>query len=304
MKPLHPQTAEDRALDRLMESELLQTYCSAFHLATGLKLTLCRAGDEEDPTTFRSGDQNRFCALLNEKGECAACSLAHQELLQHCANHSASVRCFAGMKESAVPVWAGAQVAAYLRFGQVLTSPLPDKQVEEVMEELTAGLSLERKSELRAAYLDTAVYNSKRYLGCVTLVSAFALQLSEELNRLLVAEEHRDPPAIVKAKQYVNAHLADRIDLDTVAAQAGVSPFYFCKLFKQSAGMTLTEFVNRRRVEWAKRKLANPRNRITEVAFDVGYQSLSQFNRSFLRYAGESPTQFRDRERARQAIAN
>jgi len=301
MKPRPPQTAEHRALTRLMESELLQTYCSAFHLATGLKLTLCLAGDEEEPTTFSSGEQNRFCALVNGKGECSACRMAHADLLQHCADHAASVRCFAGMKESAVPVWMGTQVAAYLRFGQVLTSRPTEEQMENVMA-VAAGLSPERKEELREAFSQTAVYDSKRYFGCVTLVSAFALQLTEELNRLVLAEAHCDPPAVVKAKQYVNAHLADPITLETVAAQAGISPYYLCKLFKQSAGMTLTEFVNRRRVEWAKRKLTNPQNRVTEVAFEVGYQSLSQFNRSFLRYAGESPTQFRERARARQAM--
>lgn len=57
--------------------------------------------------------------------------------------------------------------------------------------------------------------------------------------------------------------------------------------------MTLTEYVNRRRVEWAKRKLINPNTRVTEVAFDVGFQSVSQFNRSFLKYAGVSPTRYR-----------
>ena len=59
--------------------------------------------------------------------------------------------------------------------------------------------------------------------------------------------------------------------------------------------MTFTEYVNRKRVEWAKVALLKPHARVTEVAFAVGYQSLSQFNRSFLKYAGESPTQHRKR---------
>jgi AraC-like DNA-binding protein len=59
--------------------------------------------------------------------------------------------------------------------------------------------------------------------------------------------------------------------------------------------MTFTEFVNRQRIERAKRRLLDPAERITEIAYDIGYQSLSQFNRSFLRIVGESPTQFRKR---------
>lgn len=130
----------------------------------------------------------------------------------------------------------------------------------------------------------------------MTLLAAFALQLADILNRLLIEEANAEPEVVVKAKRYVNAHLEDKISLESVAQHVGVSPYYFCKVFKQSAGMTLTEFVNRRRVEWAKRQLLNPQARVTEVAFDVGFQSISQFNRSFLKYVGESPTRFRENQ--------
>jgi AraC-like DNA-binding protein len=81
-----------------------------------------------------------------------------------------------------------------------------------------------------------------------------------------------------------------------------VSSFYFCKIFKKSTGMTLTEYVNRRRIEWAKRKLVNPQARVTEVAYEVGYQSLSQFNRSFLKYVGVSPTRFREQQSSQKIM--
>ena len=111
----------------------------------------------------------------------------------------------------------------------------------------------------------------------------------------MIEEANAEPEVIVKAKRFVNAHLDEKLSLETVANHVGVSPYYFCKVFKQSTEMTLTEFVNRRRVEWAKRKLLNPRARVTEVAFDVGFQSISQFNRSFLKYVGESPTRYREK---------
>jgi AraC-like DNA-binding protein len=107
---------------------------------------------------------------------------------------------------------------------------------------------------------------------------------------------------VVKAKRFINAHLEEKLSLDLVSGHVGVSPFYFCKLFKQATDMTLTEYVNRRRVEWAKRKLINPNSRVTEVAFDVGFQSVSQFNRSFLKYVGVSPTRFRGRGEAAESF--
>ncbi len=78
-----------------------------------------------------------------------------------------------------------------------------------------------------------------------------------------------------------------------MARHSGVSPFHFCKIFKRFTGLTFTEYVNRARVEKAKQLLIKPQSRVTEVAYDVGFQSLSQFNRSFRRVMDQSPTEFR-----------
>ena len=87
-----------------------------------------------------------------------------------------------------------------------------------------------------------------------------------------------------------------------VARQAGLSESHFCRLFKDSSGLTLTDYVNRCRIDWAKRELLKPEARISEIAFLVGYQSLSQFNRSFVRIVGTSPTLYR-RDRLERAAS-
>jgi AraC-like DNA-binding protein len=134
-----------------------------------------------------------------------------------------------------------------------------------------------------------------RFAAAVMLLRTFALQLGELAGRILLEQQAAEPAAIARAKEYILANLDEPLKLDDVAAQVHVSPFYFCKLFKSTTGMTFTEFVNRQRIEQAKRRLLNPSERITEIAYDIGYQSLSQFNRSFHRIVGESPTQFRKR---------
>ncbi|MFT5407438.1 MAG: AraC-like DNA-binding protein [Verrucomicrobiales bacterium] len=136
---------------------------------------------------------------------------------------------------------------------------------------------------------------TSRFQSALILVKTFAHQLGELVGRLLLEQQAAEPASIANAKRYIIANLDDPLKLDTVAAQVKVSPFYFCKLFKSTTGMTFTEFVNRQRVERAKRRLLDPAQRITEIAYEIGYQSLSQFNRSFHRIVGESPTQFRKR---------
>tara|TARA_R110002096_G_scaffold169222_1_gene340737 strand:+ start:172 stop:1086 length:915 start_codon:yes stop_codon:yes gene_type:complete len=291
----HPtDTAEERAFRKLTESSLFQTYRTAFRLATGLDVELRPAGEEDDPDTSPGQlDANEFCSAMDSGKGCAACVLARKCLFESASHQAKSVKCFAGLRETAIPIRSGNNLIAFLRTGQVFHEA-PAKSEFEAIAPTLEKEGIAATKELESAFLDSPVMDSKKYLGAITLLAAFSLQLSEEFSRLMIAEENSDPPMVIKAKQYINAHLEDKITLDAVADYCSVSPYYFCKLFKTATGMTLTEYVNRRRIEWAKRKLLNPQLRITEVAYDVGYQSLSQFNRSFLRYAGESPTHFRE----------
>jgi AraC-like DNA-binding protein len=72
-----------------------------------------------------------------------------------------------------------------------------------------------------------------------------------------------------------------------------MSTFYFCKTFKKATGLTFTEYLSRVRVENASELLANPNVRVSEVAYQSGFQSLTNFNRTFHRLRGESPTEYR-----------
>jgi AraC-like DNA-binding protein/ligand-binding sensor protein len=295
------ETAEDRAFQKLIESPFLRTWRKAFLLATGLETELIPAEGCNAALTPDTRTANPFCRSLQKAEACRSCTAMRQTLWTEAAEKATSAKCFAGLREAAVPVRIGDHPVAYLVVGQVFDRVPVASDFEVVADRLRAeGLNREDLAELQAAYVAAPVMDTERFHAATTLLAAFSIQLAGELNRLLMAEENAESPAIARAKQYINAHLDERISLDEVAAHVCVSPFYFCKIFKQATGMTLTEYINRRRVEWAKRKLLNPHARVTEVAFDVGYQSLSQFNRSFLRYAGESPTKFREQAHTEQ----
>jgi len=74
-----------------------------------------------------------------------------------------------------------------------------------------------------------------------------------------------------------------------------MSPFYFCKVFRRETGLTFTDYLARMRVESVKTQLLVPHMYIGEAAFACGFQSLSQFNRVFRRFAGQAPSAFRMR---------
>ncbi len=100
---------------------------------------------------------------------------------------------------------------------------------------------------------------------------------------------------MARARMFIAEHQADEISLEQAARAVNMSAFYFCKSFKKATGLTFTGYLARLRVEKVKNLLLNPHKRVSEAAYEAGFQSLSQFNRVFRRLAGEAPTAYRDK---------
>jgi AraC-like DNA-binding protein len=66
-------------------------------------------------------------------------------------------------------------------------------------------------------------------------------------------------------------------------------------MFKKATGLNFTDYVSRIRVEKAKNLLLNRNLRVSEIAYEVGFQSLTHFNRVFKKVMGQSPTEYRGR---------
>lgn len=293
-KQIRPES-DDRVYRKLLESPFFTTYRRAFTNATGLDFVLLPANENGPSAAREASGCSGFCRAVNEeRNGRRRCAMEHRCLAREVGSRAETRTCYAGLRETLVPVNSGGRTVAYLSAGQVFAGSGRERGFAPVAAELRRfGVPESGLAPLAAAWESSLELPLERYEGSVTLLAAFALQLSELLNRLLTEEANSEPQIVVRAKRFINAHLEEKLSLETVASHVGVSPFYFCKLFKQATDMTLTEYVNRRRVEWAKRKLINPNARVTEVAFDVGFQSVSQFNRSFLKYTGVSPTRFR-----------
>ncbi len=297
----HAQDDGADLIESLKSSPFYQVCQNAFRDATDLPLSIIPGNHAAFNPGHASPHQNPFCHLINSlHGTCTQCSKEQQHLLSHAQEKAFSHTCFAGLTETAVPVRLGHQNIGFLKTGQIFVhSPCPE-QIESLRQQIaTDGYSEDETVDLFEKYSQTPVFGEKKYAGMVTLLSVISLQLTEFLNRLLLESKTNEPDIIRKAKELIADRIDERISLGDISNEVHVSVFYFCKLFKQSTGMTFTEYVNRQRIELAKGELKNTEKPVTEISYSVGFQSLSQFNRCFLKYAGEAPREYRQNARRR-----
>jgi len=102
-----------------------------------------------------------------------------------------------------------------------------------------------------------------------------------------------EPTEIWKARKFIHEQSDERLSLGKVAQAVRISPNYLSEKFKNVTGENFVAYINRRRIEKASELLRDPDLRISEIAFAVGFQSLSQFNRVFKKMRAGSPSDFR-----------
>jgi AraC family transcriptional regulator len=94
---------------------------------------------------------------------------------------------------------------------------------------------------------------------------------------------------------YINNHLEDKPDLDTLASVAAFSPYHFHRVFSAMVGESLGSYIQRLRMEKAAAELSKPSRRpITEIAMDLGFSTPAVFSRAFRDWFGTSPKNWRD----------
>ena len=102
-----------------------------------------------------------------------------------------------------------------------------------------------------------------------------------------------EPVEIWKARNFIHEHSDEELSPTQVAKAVNISGNHLSEKFKQVTGVNFVQYIARTRFEKARGLLHNPNLRVSEIAFTVGFQSLSQFNRVFKRFSGKSPTEYR-----------
>jgi AraC-like DNA-binding protein len=187
----------------------------------------------------------------------------------------------------------GENIVAWLETGHILIDQPTRSKFNRLAKTLLRwGTHIDLK-QVEEAYFNTRVIAPSQYEAAVRLLQIFAGHLAQLGGQIALRDEENEPLPVSKARQWVVTHCEDSLSLAAAAQAVNLSAKYFSDVFRKATGIPFVEYVGRVRVEKAKNLLAHPQLRISEIAYQVGFQSLSQFNRAFRRHAGTSPRDYR-----------
>ena len=100
---------------------------------------------------------------------------------------------------------------------------------------------------------------------------------------------------VLKVKDFINTHINDELRLEQLANLVGMTPTAFSRFFKLRTGKTLSEYIVDIRLGQAARLLVDTADSVSEICWNCGFNTLSNFNRLFRKRKGCSPTEFREK---------
>ncbi len=95
------------------------------------------------------------------------------------------------------------------------------------------------------------------------------------------------------AKEKIKTNYLREIDIEGLAKDLGISRSHLNKLFKESEGVSIVDFIGKVRVNRSQELLENEGLRVIDIAYSVGFNSLSNYYRTFKKYTNQSPNEYR-----------
>ena len=281
--------------EALARSRIVRNYVDSFPVATGFVLKLQPATGNREMIPF-GGEANPFCNRVACSPEAKeVCETTFRTIRDQVAGTLVPGRscCFAGLTHVAIPVISGGEHIATIYGGQLMVQK-PTKQAFEKVARKLSRLGLAHQlPALEEAWFNTPVVTEAQLQAITYLLETFAARIPRYAATKILESSEGESAAVKRAKDFMQGRFAEPISMPDVARHLNMSPSTFGKMFKRESGLTFTQYLARFRVEKSKAMLVNPSHTIRIIAFQSGFDSISQFNRSFRQYTGMSPTEYR-----------
>ncbi len=228
--------------------------------------------------------------------------LEKNQMIIHKANEEHSLTCAEGAAPSVIII--GFECSSSLIDG-FSASPvtLGDAAIKRLAEIVKEG-----RNVFKPPY-DTPVYDMRKKkhqpLGAEQMLrlslESFLLLLLREYRTAEGGEEKAETPAAIhEVVAYVSQNYLERMTIDELAFLFKTNRATLCREFKRETGKTLVAFVNEKKIERAKEKILSSTKTFTQIAEEMNFESIHYFTRFFKKMTGETPKEFRQKNRGMQ----
>ncbi|MBD2700427.1 helix-turn-helix domain-containing protein [Spirosoma sp. BT702] len=193
----------------------------------------------------------------------------------------------------------GKQCATHWRMASEFRSIFPDVNLvdDKIMTEedgiYTSGGAY--------SYLNLILYLIEKFAGrdvAIIIAKAFMIDIDRHSQSPFIIfqgqKEHEDEP-VKKAQEFIEANFQDRISVDQLADMLALGRRNLERRFKKATANTVVEYIQRVKVEVAKKSFETNRKNINEVMYDVGYTDNKAFRTTFKKITGLSPIEYRNK---------
>lgn len=171
--------------------------------------------------------------------------------------------------------------------------------IKELLQQARLGVSFPRESILKVYHLlDSFTTTSDSFFQFLDFMKMLYILSQGDYkvlasNTFAKSEKPKENSRVVKVRDYIQANIQKEITLEEIAKIVGMTPTAFSRFFRKATGNTFTFFLTETRLGHASRALVDSNKNISEIAFDSGFNNLSNFNRVFHARRGMTPKEFR-----------
>jgi AraC-like DNA-binding protein/ligand-binding sensor protein len=222
-----------------------------------------------------------------------ACERSTRDAIDTCVskNQVVIVTCHIGLVDAYVPLIAGGKLLGLLACGQFLFEKPSVEKLKKIKKNLHRIDVFIGERELST--FNIPVYPKDKFLAVTKLMSSFSTFLSAAEKRMIELELQNSKNPYDKALLYVSNNYHRKISLNEVAETVNISISHLSHLFKKKAGKNFTEVLNELRIEKAGNLLCNTNMHTSEIAYEVGFSTVSHFNHTFKNITGMSPSVYK-----------
>jgi transcriptional regulator GlxA family with amidase domain len=151
------------------------------------------------------------------------------------------------------------------------------------------------------SYWNLLLYLVEKYAGrdmSIMAAKMFALEIDRKSQSPFIMfngqKTHEDEP-IKKAQEFIEANITEKISVEDLALKYAIGKRHFERRFKKATNNSPLEYIQRVKIEAAKKHLESSRKNVNEVMYDVGYSDTKAFRTVFRKITGLSPVEYRNK---------